>query len=42
MFKSYPEDNIVEEIAEDILKSNTGIDIDVTPFSPERPKVILK
>lgn len=29
------DDNIVEEITEAVIKSNTGIDIDLIPRSPE-------
>lgn len=29
------DDNIVEEIAEAAIKSNTGLDIDLSPRSPE-------
>ena len=32
------EDNIVEEIAEEIVESQTGLDIDFTPDSPEAGK----
>jgi len=28
-------DNPVEEIAEEVLKKETGIDVDLTPHSPE-------
>lgn len=31
----YPQDNIVEEIAEEVVKNKTGIDIDFSPFTPE-------
>lgn len=34
--KHYPQDNIIEEIAEDVLQHETGIDIDFTPYSPEK------
>lgn len=30
-----PDDNIIEESAEAILKAESGIDIDFTPSSPE-------
>jgi hypothetical protein len=33
--KHYPEDNIVEEWAEEIIKNETGLDIDLSPWSPE-------
>ena len=32
----YGDDNAVEEISEDILKPATGIDIDLTPSTPEK------
>lgn len=32
----YGDDNVVEEISEEILKQETGIDIDLTPSSPEK------
>ncbi len=32
------EDNIVEEIAEEIVESQTGLDLDFTPDSPELEK----
>ena len=32
----YPHDNVVEETAENIIKAKTGIDIDLTPESPEK------
>jgi hypothetical protein len=36
--KNYPDDNIVEEYTEDIIKDQTGIDIDLTPRTPESPR----
>lgn len=30
------EDNIVEEVAEDVIKGRTGLDIDLTPDSKEK------
>jgi hypothetical protein len=43
MFKDghYIDDNPVEEIAEAVLKDYTGIDVDFTPSSEERPSVDL-
>ncbi len=32
----YGDDNAVEEISEEIIKQETGIDIDLTPSSPEK------
>jgi len=31
----YPQDNIVEEWVEQIIKNETGLDIDLSPWSPE-------
>lgn len=31
----YGDDNAIEEISEEIIKTETGIDIDLTPSSPE-------
>lgn len=31
-----PEDNDIEEIAEEVIKNKTGIDIDLSPASPEK------
>ena len=33
--KDYPQDNIVEEKVEDLIQEETGLDIDLSPFSPE-------
>lgn len=35
-WKNYPSDNIAEEIVEEIIESKTGMDIDLSPFSPEK------
>jgi len=35
MWKSYPQDNVVEEITEDIIENQTGLDLDLSPFSQE-------
>lgn len=35
LLEKYKEDNIVEEILEEIIEAKTGLDIDLTPFSPE-------
>lgn len=32
---NYPDDNIIEELAEGVLDNQTGIDLDFTPWSPE-------
>lgn len=31
----YPQDNIIEEIVEDIIEDETGIDVDLSPYSKE-------
>lgn len=31
-----PDDNIVEEIAESIIQNETGLNIDLTPSTPEK------
>lgn len=35
-WKSYPQDNVVEEAIEDLIEHKTGIEIDLTPFSKEK------
>lgn len=35
LFKAKP-DNVIEEFAEEIIKQETGIDIDLSPDSPEK------
>lgn len=35
LFKDYPQDNIVEEIAEEVIEAKTGLDIDLSPGTPE-------
>ncbi len=34
----YGDDNAIEELSEEIIKTETGIDIDLTPSSPENKK----
>lgn len=34
-WKNYPEDNIVEEIVEDVIKQEWQLDLDLSPNSPE-------
>ncbi len=34
--KHYRHDNIVEEIIEDIIEQKTGLDLDLTPTTPEK------
>lgn len=36
LWRSYPQDNVVEEIAEEVIKQKTGLNLDLTPFSPEK------
>lgn len=36
LLKNYPADNVVEEVAEEVVKHYTGADIDFTPGSPEK------
>lgn len=36
--KNYPQDNFVEEIVEDVIEEKTGLDIDLSPFTPEEKK----
>lgn len=31
-------DNIVEEVIEDVIQEETGMDVDLTPGSPEKKK----
>lgn len=38
LLKKYPQDNIVEEIVEDAIEKETGIDIDLSPLTPEKIK----
>jgi hypothetical protein len=37
MIKKYPQDNFVEEIIEEAIEQKTGLDIDLSPYSPELP-----
>ena len=37
-WKNYPDDNPVEEYLESYVESQTGLDIDFTPESPEKNK----
>jgi hypothetical protein len=32
---SYGDDNTIEEVAEQVIKYETGVDIDISPMSPE-------
>lgn len=42
IWKNYPQDNIVEEIIEEVIEGKTGLDIDLSPFSPEAKNVEKK
>lgn len=35
LWEKYPQDNIVEEVAEEVVKAKTGLDIDFSPQTPE-------
>ena len=35
-YPSYPDDNPIEEMAEQVIKYETDVDIDLTPMSPEK------
>jgi hypothetical protein len=34
--QNYPSDNLIEEIVEEVIESQTGQEIDLSPFSPEK------
>lgn len=34
-FKGFKQDALIEEIAEDVIKAETGLDLDLTPNSKE-------
>jgi hypothetical protein len=36
LMTKYPQDNIVEEIIEDAIEENTGLDLDLSPTSKEK------
>jgi len=36
LMTKYPQDNIVEEIVEDAIENETGIDVDLSPSSKEK------
>lgn len=42
MLKKYPQDNAIEEVIEYIIEKETAIDIDLTPFSPEKKSKITQ
>jgi hypothetical protein len=33
---NYQDDNPVEEFVEQVIATQTGVDVDITPFSPEK------
>ena len=35
MFPVYKDDGVIEEQIEQVIKDNTGIEVDLTPSSPE-------
>ena len=35
-FQEMPQDSIVEEVAEFVIQKEVGIDVDLTPWSPEK------
>ncbi len=35
IWKKYPQDNIVEEIIEEVIESKLGLEIDLSPSTPE-------
>ena len=35
MFKGFKQDALIEEITEDLIKSETGLDLDLSPQSKE-------
>lgn len=34
--KYYPQDNVVEEIVEEVIEEKTGVDVDLSPNTPEK------
>ena len=36
VLQDYPQDNVVEEIVEEIILAECGVDIDLSPFTPEK------
>lgn len=35
-WSNYQDDNPVEELVEEVIHAQTGVDVDITPFSPEK------
>lgn len=38
LMKSYPHDNAIEERVEQVIKDQSGVDLDLSPYSPEAGK----
>jgi len=38
-YDNYPSDNIAEELLEEYIESETGMEVDLSPFSKENKKV---
>lgn len=36
IWEKYPQDNIIEEIVEDVIEQKTNLDLDLSPYSPEK------
>ena len=34
--KNYPQDNIVEEVVEELIENEAGLNIDLSPLTPEQ------
>ena len=41
-WKSYKQDNVIEEAIEDLIEHKTGIDLDLTPHSKEKAALHLE
>ncbi len=41
-FPSVPQDNIVEQLVEEGIKKETGVDIDLSPNTPEKKDSVTK
>lgn len=38
LWKSYPHDNAIEESVEQVIHDQSGVDVDLSPYSPEAGK----
>ena len=38
LMKSYPHDNAIEERVEQVIQDQSGLDVDLSPYSPEDGK----